>query len=257
MLIDMELPFLRQRSQFTEEMAVIKILPMLFITLFVPLTSSAGIVGSKHDLSSTNYYGDDGRGDTEVCVFCHTPHFSSSTIEGPIWNRNITDTTIFTLYSGVNAQPNNPTMLCLSCHDGVANRGYQSAVSSWDAMHTINEPGPGLANTAGLGTGNCNACHAFGRTVGGGLPNDGYPGKWWMIGPDLSNDHPVSINYAASLAAFPGEFRPVSSVLADGFRLPDGNVECVTCHDAHDPSNGLFLRKSNINSNVCKTCHIK
>ncbi len=238
---------------------MIKVVFSVVALLFAHSLLFATIMGSKHDLSMNNYYGTYGN-ETQVCVFCHTPHASNPDLSnGAIWNRSITDTSQFILYSGANGEPNHPSMLCLSCHDGVSNIGDPSAVAGAQMHQLINEPGSGLAT--GDGGPNCKACHKAMFGIGGGLPSDTvmnmFPGRWWTIGPDLSNDHPVSIDYSASQSNFPTEFKPKSAVLAEGFVLPDGNVECVTCHDPHNPNNGLFLRKSNINSAVCKTCHIK
>ena len=49
-------------------------LALLFaLCIALPTTSIAGIVGSKHDLSVTNFYGNYNGAATEICVFCHTP----------------------------------------------------------------------------------------------------------------------------------------------------------------------------------------
>ncbi len=211
---------------------------------------AASIIGSKHDLSTTNYYGDYSGATTQICVFCHTPHASSQEL-GPLWNRKISDTTTFKLYDGTTGKPNNPSMVCLSCHDGVSAEGDMSAVNAYDTHNIINNPGSGLQNHPV--DPNCKACHHGLFGLGGGT----YPDKVWRIGPDLTNDHPVSVSYSSAEGRFPGQFSPVASVIAAGLKLPDGNVECVSCHDVHDPANGRFLRKSNDGSSLCKTCHLK
>ncbi len=98
---------------------------------------------NKHNLSSAsaNTYraiatGDPTGRDTEICIFCHTPH--NSTPQGALWNRKDTPVTSFgrysspTLYITHNAaaiaaakygEPNGSSRLCLSCHDGVTALG--------------------------------------------------------------------------------------------------------------------------------------
>jgi len=198
------------------------------------------IVGSKHDLSITNYYGVYNGASTEVCVFCHTPHAGNVGFKGPIWNRRITDTTTFTLYQGTAGTPNNASMVCLSCHDGVSGRGDESAVAAFDTHNVVNSPGKG--HDTNPATPNCNACHFSG---------DIYPGREWRIGPNLTDDHPVSILYRNDL---PEDF--FASPMG-GIKLYNGMVECASCHDVHNAENGIFLRVPNDNSGLCKSCHIR
>ena len=85
----------------------------------------AQVVGSQHDLTS----GGTGQAQTgatdQVCVFCHTPHDSVASTDGPLWNRGSYTPTGFTMYpSGgtiqgtISAAPDGTSVLCLSCHDG-------------------------------------------------------------------------------------------------------------------------------------------
>lgn len=34
-------------------------------------------------------------------------------------------------------------------------------------------------------------------------------------------------------------------------------VECASCHDPHNTTNGTFLRRTNAGSGLCLTCHNK
>ncbi len=226
-------------------------IPVFLLLVLFQAGWSASIIGSKHDLSTTNYYGYYSGATTQICVFCHTPHGGNVGFDGPLWNRRISDTTTFTLYDGTTGKPNNPSMVCLSCHDGVSAEGDMSAVNAYDTHNIINNPGSGLNNHPV--DPNCKACHHGLFGLGGGT----YPDKVWRIGPDLTNDHPVSVSYALAEGRFPGQFTPIASVIAAGLKLPGGNVECVTCHDVHNPENGRFLRVVNDKSSLCKTCHQK
>jgi len=217
------------------------------ITLFLSLSLfnlliAGTIVGSKHDLSVSNYYGSTAGASYEICVFCHTPHGAndSEVSGGPLWNRSITDINAFEMYGGVIGNPNYLSLICLSCHDGVSSQGGESAVSAYDGHNILNPP------NADPGSPSCIACHP----AGGQFPSD-----TWQIGPILTNDHPISIDYSDSVAANPvGEFK----VTPDAeIKLFDDKVECASCHNVHDPDNGVFLRKSNAQSALCQSCHQK
>ncbi len=134
----------------------------------------AGIQGSKHDLGAggASQFGATGGGSGEVCVFCHTPHGSDTSASVPLWNRALPSTS-YTRYSALNtstldgteAPVGSVSLACLSCHDGT---------QAMDVM--INAPGSG-AGTPPAGT----------AMTGTPFPN---------LGADLSNDHPISIQYA-------------------------------------------------------------
>ncbi|MEE9295217.1 MAG: cytochrome c3 family protein [Phycisphaerae bacterium] len=70
-----------------------------------------------------------------------------------------------------------------------------------------------------------------------------------------TSDHPVGIEYPQ----FDKGFRPMTSVLASGtVILPDGRVECISCHDPHNQAgNDHMLVRSNARSALCLTCHEK
>ncbi|MCF6280668.1 MAG: cytochrome c3 family protein [Candidatus Polarisedimenticolaceae bacterium] len=207
-------------------------------------------MGSKHDLGITNYYGPMGGSSTEVCVFCHTPH-GANIEEGPLWNRKITNTTLFQMYTSPTmdttcaATPNSLSLACLSCHDTAFGGGGSGAVDSIDTHNIINDSN----SDGGESTPNCNACHP-----GGGV----FPGEWWQIGPDLSNDHPISIIYADALADDPGFNPPPDPEKGwSDIKLFNGRVECPSCHNPHDPTNVPFLRAPIAGSALCLTCHNK
>ena len=70
-----------------------------------------------------------------------------------------------------------------------------------------------------------------------------------------TSDHPVGIDYPQ----FDKGYRPVPSVIAKGtVALPDGKVECSSCHDPHNMSGlNYMLVASNARSALCLTCHRK
>ncbi len=242
--------------------------------------------------TSRNDYG-------EVCVYCHTPHSASTTELGarlPLWNRTI-KTTAFTTYSSLNStsisqtitQPGAASIACLTCHDG------QTAIDS-----IINMPGSGnylksqetstnndfLESWGPVPTGfhatmtECAACHNPTGPLGTIMPT-ATDFTVFIIGTDLSNDHPVGIVFPTANTDFAtttgtqgnakffdrngngrmnkDEVRVYAS--GEGFE-----VECASCHDPHGvPTGGggsanipSFLRVNNTNdSALCLTCHMK
>jgi predicted CXXCH cytochrome family protein len=214
------------------------------------------IVGSKHDLSAVD-------GTNEICVFCHTPHSANIDLDkdatedqldadrppAPLWNRQISREDVFTPYtsdtlnSACDATPSPLSLACLSCHDtaigeSAGELGYGSGAVSVDDQHNLfNEPfsGPSLPN--------CSACH----------PDGGfYPATEWQIGPNLSNDHPISMTYPTAVQD-PDFNDPPNG----GVKLFNNRVECPSCHDPHDPTNVPFLRETVDQSTICIACHTK
>jgi predicted CXXCH cytochrome family protein len=77
------------------------------------------------------------------------------------------------------------------------------------------------------------------------------------VGTSLSDDHPVNFTYNTALAGADGGLKdPAGDAVVRGL-LIGGTVQCSSCHNAHDPANGAFLRVSNAGSALCLTCHIK
>ncbi len=180
--------------------------------------AKAGISGTAHDLSGRGW------GTTQICVFCHTPHNAVTPQLIPLWNHASTTST-FTLYSSVSgtlnatlAQPAGVSKACLSCHDGTV------AIDSYGSR-------TGSTNMSGSE----------------------------KLGTDLSNDHPVSFTYDAALATADGGLVTPASALkvVDGIPLYTAKVECASCHNVHDNTNGNFLRNTNAGSALCLKCHTK
>jgi len=138
-----------------------------------------GVVGSQHDLTT----GGTGQGNTgntdEVCVFCHTPHGGDVNAPVPLWNKVLGVPGSYTRYStlatptfdSAEAPVGSVSLACLSCHDGT------------QAMDVVlNSPGSGGYNPAGSEIDPV----AIGVMTGTPVPN---------LGTDLSNDHPISMQY--------------------------------------------------------------
>jgi hypothetical protein len=224
-------------------------------------------------------------GTDEVCVFCHTPHFSNTDmVDAPLWNR-MNSGAVFTPYdsSTLDSKPGQPggnSMACLSCHDGTV---------ALDAL--VNAPGRGLGTSLGA-TPTPNPSYTFpSGTINAVFTNDPTWSLMWnftdgadpvaspatmaefggrvIVGTDLSNDHPVSMPYP-TVALDPAFNQPPGTpgsprVFPNGIRTYAADkVECGSCHEPHWGSTqatakGIImkLRVSNTQSAVCLTCHIK
>jgi hypothetical protein len=201
-------------------------------------------LGNKHNLSSLNTGvtyraslnpSDPYRRDTQICIFCHTPH--NATAQRPLWNR-LDTTASFKLYSSRTLVIDNPatrgksnygtlngsSRLCMSCHDGQTALGAVVSVPSAIA------------------------------TVGGGLP----------VFSRISSHHPVSFNYDANVIADieslkgAGEYQyPIPGTY--GVKLDhQGRVQCTSCHDPHQDksTDGLIpFAVGGTHDQVCQECH--
>jgi len=153
--------------------------------------ASAQIANTKHNLTTSGpgtvklTSSTSPTGTEEICVFCHTPHGASSTAGGPpLWNKGLPAAGSFTTYSTSTLDSTidltgSPSLACLSCHDGV---------SALDNI--VNAPGSG-----GYTPGGANLAW----TWAGGA--DTMPAGITRIGTDLTNDHPIGMNYCGYSAA--------------------------------------------------------
>lgn len=201
-----------------------------------------GMLSSKHNLSSTGPGTIRAVSETQVCVFCHTPHNANPA--SPLWNRDLSGAT-YTPYASATLnftyagdwRPNGYSRLCLSCHDGTIAIG--KVHNLWGQSTTIN-----VQNTG----------------PGGVIPSGST-----LVGTDLGNDHPISFVFNSALSAADGELVNPTT-LTGVVRLYEGetpgvrdSVQCTTCHDPHATVNPKFLKKSfgGRVDNLCLTCHVK
>jgi len=78
---------------------------------------------------------------------------------------------------------------------------------------------------------------------------------FYVPGEYAWRDHPVGIPYPGHRP----DYRPASFVTKDGrIKLPDGRVECISCHDPHNEAGvpGMLVM-SNRRSALCLSCHVK
>ena len=230
---------------------------LIMFGLFEGLGLAGTIVGSYHDLAFVDdvhlqstwgivmydHY-------DQVCVYCHTPHNANSNVQ-LLWNRQLPDPGSYSLYTSptLKATPQAPSpvsLLCLSCHDGtialdkVLNVPGGAALGSRHGSMTLT-----FSNVY-----DCIACHYPGEFLYNGIDLSAT-----FFGTDLSDDHPVSIEYSVNDPSLVP--RPVNGIFPNGIKLIDNQVECVSCHSVHDPDNRPFLRIADSGSALCYTCHIK
>ena len=197
--------------------------------------TKAGMATGPHDLrAGTNATGD-------WCKACHTPHNSSSTNLGLLWNHGASSATytVWTPATGdfkggtAAVDGTTPSGSCLSCHDGTV---------ALNALYSSGSVGP--PQTTGLNTG-----YTAGTLSGTA-----------KLDTELRNDHPVGFSYATSYGAKPtGTLAADTAVTGAGLKLFGVNkhMECGTCHDPHGSwaTGQYLLRLQNTNSTLCLTCH--
>ena len=199
---------------------------------------ASNVANSKHNMQTHMT----GQANTEICVFCHTPHSASPAI--PLWNHNAS-TAEFEVYNtsatldGTVGQPTGISLACLGCHDGTtAIDAIGNTPSNWSTTG-VTYP------SANIDTG--------GKLIGG----------FALLGTDLSNDHPISITYESLLDTDlqPNAGAPNVQQYGNTLQLygsgPTYTVECASCHNVHDNTIQPFLRISNAGSMLCRTCHNK
>ncbi|MFQ5413556.1 MAG: cytochrome c3 family protein [Phycisphaerae bacterium] len=162
----------------------------------------------------------EGWSEGQICLPCHAPHNAEPPGPAPLWDRGASATESYTLYGGARGMPHAGSLACLSCHDG------STAIDAYGGMQ-----GKMLIQARSGGRTRIGAEH------------------------DLNTDHPVGVRYPENRRGF----KPVVQVLAAGeVVLPNGYVECISCHDVHNQYGGaFFLVKSNARSGLCLSCHNK
>ena len=202
---------------------------MMVLSILVPgagVAASAddSVVNSKHDLSTFGPGPVRAVNESEICIFCHSPHNTAP--QTPLWNRH-NPTTHYRVYksSTLDArmdQPGSSSKMCLSCHDGSIALGLVMSRSATD---------PIIMNQPFMPSGKTN------------LTND------------LSNDHPIGFRFDRALANRDRQIRP-PELVSEKIQLgPRGELECTACHDPHNNELGNFLRITERRGALCTTCH--
>lgn len=201
--------------------------------LFSSQASAGTITGSAHDFTSKAWSG--GR----ICVACHTPHKSDTSVAAaPLWNHSNSSAS-YTLYSSPTlkatiTQPGGSSKLCLSCHDGTV------AVNSFG----------GVTGTTMISAAN-------------------------NLGTNLKSSHPIGFTYNTTLATSNGSLHDPTTknvTIGSGTQTKTGSInsvllyggqmECGSCHDVHNTftvggaGTGL-VKVDQSGSKICLSCHNK
>ena len=208
---------MRPVSVFVGRLAALLVL----LSAVLPLQAQTDIAQTVHNLTPGGPGTFKETVPTGLCVFCHTPHNAKPS--RALWNRDLPATTYqpyssTTLQALVN-QPTGSSRLCLSCHDGIL------------ALGSLRQPPTGDALKLGRLTGPA------------------------VLGTDLSDDHPVSFVYDSALAIKRGGLVDPASLPAVLKLDPAKQMQCTTCHDAHEHRRPKFLRMDNFNGALCLSCH--
>jgi hypothetical protein len=224
------------------------------------------IRNTKHNLSSGGGQNVRAIGETQICVFCHTPH--KSLTDGPLWNHTMSTRTTYSVYTSgtLLSTPSNPpdgdSKLCLSCHDGdrpigdVLNIGGQAMVIPMTSTYM-----PAGPNNFGD---NIMAHHPVSIEISQCL-KDCKTNNPTRGCPSLSVDWQLSASISpAYLKKTTNQFNNIAacSAYCGAFDHPGTGVQCSSCHDAHS-QNGMFLRTGSAPAwsppdyldSICQACH--
>ena len=180
---------------------------------------SVSVVNTPHNL---NTYPGVAIPGNQVCLPCHTPH--NALLPGSdnvLWNHAETGET-FTMYSSAAGQPEGPSKMCLSCHDGV------TAIDSY---------GGATGTTVITGA----------AALGADLSDDHPIGIEYPTGAPTEYNDPTTFDPGINNG--PG----VQLVNLSGV----DRVERTSCHHVHNNGLGNFLRVPVQESYICLQCHIK
>ena len=194
----------------------------LFLTVEAFGQNPNSIIFSKHNLSISSPGDVHATTESDICIFCHTPH--NATGDGPLWNHQLSSAayqpyTSSTLKATV-GQPTGASRLCLSCHDGTVALGMVHSRSGGIAMNSPMMPA--------------------------GINN---------LGTDLSVHHPVSFTYDSALVTADGNLRDPNTLVLEVRLDRAGQVQCTSCHEPHNNQYGSFLVMDNTASAMCLSCH--
>jgi hypothetical protein len=234
-----------------------------FMLNYASDVSAIGIAGTKHNLSTSGPGPVKATTEERICVFCHTPHHAITQVDGisvPLWNHTLSSAA-YTLYTSATflsptspgSQPDGPSRLCLSCHDGTVAIG--SVVHNGLSSNSITVQGTGGGGEMPVGSTNLGTIlsghHPISIEVNNALINDKQT---------QCNDNIVSFKVCAPPGSSPVKLSRTNNTYGAGPSTGLG-VQCSSCHDPHeDPTPGvtLFLRlgdRLNYDA-LCSACHV-
>lgn len=179
------------------------------------------VIGTVHDINAGG------------CMSCHAPHNGSVATGGTnqntgkilLWDRGFTSVT-FGTYSS-------PTM-----NSTATEVGTTTPAATEPRLYSFL----------------CLSCHdgVTSPTLIG--PTDAHAVGNVANSAGLTNDHPINMAHDPALDT---GLKTVAQVTAAALTLYGTNntVQCASCHNVHDNTNGTFLRIANTNSALCTSCH--
>jgi predicted CXXCH cytochrome family protein len=220
----------------------------IFLLIAIPLIAIAGVKNTKHNLSVTGPGDIKALTETQICIFCHTPHNGSPAY--PLWNHELSAVQNYINYwssslkaysSETGAPPiDGFSKLCLSCHDGTVALGAVVA-NLYGKIQMVTIPNV---------------------VVSGKLR----PGATGYLGTDLSGGHPLSFIFDEALVIrrnaeqdLMHHIWPINDPDVKIYHTQGGyGVQCTSCHDPHGGKGGPtappFWQKAT-HDEVCFVCH--
>src|SRR3990172_1251233 len=213
---------------------------------------------------------------TEVCVFCHTPHFGRADT-ATLWNRGSSATGYVAYGTTVGGTAitsvGGSSLACLSCHDGVTTldniinkpgKGSKTGGLGVDAGWVFSEVGNFIGDTSGTSDGldatDANVVKAASR-LNIGASNTGVRDA---AAVDLSNDHPINVTYNAGTVA---SLRPTTTAMSD-LTMDNARSNASDPTDSFGRSDNLWASRGFISNTVtiaevlrdggkvqCASCH--
>ena len=203
-----------------------KLFTTAIIIIAMTTMSFAQISGTAHDFSGAAW--NTQQYADEICIVCHTPHNAMALTTAPLWNHEVSAVAAYTLYTSTTMN---------------SSTGQPSASSKL-----------------------CLGCHDgtvalenYGAVTGSTVNYVASP-----FGTDLSNEHPISMDYTTAIATADGGLNDPSVALSGlggtitADLLVADQMQCSSCHDVHNAyGQNSLLVKSNSGSALCLTCHDK
>ena len=230
--------------------------------------------------------------ETQVCIFCHTPHHAitdTSLLNAPLWNHRLSTA----LYAVTNApgagyqlsEPRNPpdgsSKMCLSCHDGTIGIGNLASGAVAMDTDTCLDPDGSLkvgdpSCRAGIGN-NLTTHHLVSIPVNQSLINEELAlCAIEFSGIDQLTKYPWStpnpLGDVVLLRPTAQDFKGAAGIAGDDASIPapantkykagyNYGVQCSSCHDPHlwvsaasSATAGYKFIVASFNS-LCNACH--
>lgn len=237
-----------------------------------------------HNLSSTATHGGiKAQSETQICIFCHTPHHAytgdATLLNAPLWNHTMTSASYYingmvtdALFNTATISPDGASKLCMSCHDGTVAIGSVYSRDTTIAMSGACLTGSGALSTSCTGyLGPATSHHIFSVPMNDQLIADSltycknHPGSMKLVYPWLSNSpdqadvllRPTTHTYAGQLGVA-RTTPPYSAGYSYG-------VQCTSCHDPHEYTTDSFGNSCDFlvgsscpttsTDNLCYSCH--